>query len=64
MKDPFLLSLQGGIRRCELSFRRCETSVASMMRMINVEVEELEQINDELEKEAINILDIENRSQT
>ena len=38
--------------------------MASMMRMINVEVEELEQINDELEKEAINILDIENRSQT
>ena len=36
--------------------------MAGMMRMINVEVEELEQINDELEKEAINILDIENRS--
>merc|ERR1711923_558346 len=56
-----VLGKKGGIRRCELSFRRCETSVASMMRMINVEVEELEQINDELEKEAINIIDIENR---
>jgi len=56
-----VLGKKGGIRRCELSFRRCETSVSSMMRMINVEVEELEQINDELDKEAINILDIENR---
>ena len=53
--------LQGGARRCQLSFRRCETSVSQMVRMINLEVEELEKITKELEQGVINMEDIEQR---
>ena len=53
--------LQGGLRRCELSFRRCETSVEEMVKMINLEVEEFERINKELEEGVVNIQDIEQR---
>ena len=49
------------MRRCELSYRRCETSVPDMVKMIDTEVQELELINEELEKGAVNIGDIDNR---
>ena len=49
------------MKRCELSYRRCETPVAEMIKMINLEVEELEMINKELEGGAVNIGDIGNR---
>merc|ERR1712106_605622 len=35
-----VLGKKGGLRRCELSFRRCETPVEEMVKMINLEVEE------------------------
>ena len=54
--------MQGGLRRCELSYRRCESSVAEMMRMIDLEVDELEMINNELDNGAVDFNDIENRS--
>lgn len=54
--------MQGGQRRCELSYRRCESSVAEMMRMIDLEVDELEMINNELDNGAVDFNDIENRS--
>jgi len=56
-----VLGKEGGLRRCELSYRRCETSVPDMMRMINMEVEELDRINKELEQGAVNLSDISNR---
>ena len=49
------------MRRCELSYRRCETSVPDMVKMIDTEVQELELINEELEKGAVSIGDIDNR---
>ena len=49
------------MRRCELSYRRCETAVMDMVKMINIEVEELEMIDKELAEGAVNIDDIENR---
>jgi hypothetical protein len=55
------LHFQGGLRRCELSFRRCETPVVQMVKMINMEVEELEMINKELEQGAVNMGNIEHR---
>ena len=30
--------IQGGMRRCEMSYRRCESNVEEMMRMIDIEV--------------------------
>ena len=54
--------MQGGQRRCELSYRRCESSVAEMMRIIDLEVDELEMINNELDNGAVDFNDIENRS--
>ena len=54
--------MQSGQRRCELSYRRCESSVAEMMRMIDLEVDELEMINNELDNGAVDFNDIENRS--
>merc|ERR1712128_43818 len=56
-----VLGKEGGLRRCELSYRRCETTVPDMMEMINKEVEELVLINNELEQGAVNIDDIGNR---
>merc|ERR1711892_269344 len=34
-----VLGKKGGLRRCELSFRRCETPVEEMVEMINKEIE-------------------------
>merc|ERR1719334_269998 len=56
-----VLGREGGMRRYELSYRRCETSVPDMVKMIDTEVKELELINEELEKGAVNIGDIDNR---
>merc|ERR1711892_332277 len=56
-----VLGKEGGLRRCELSYRRCETTVPEMMEMINKEVEELVLINKELEQGAVSIDDIGNR---
>merc|ERR1712227_364923 len=54
-----VLGRKVGKLRCELSYRRCETSVEDMVRMIDVEgVEEIEK---ELEAGAIDVNDIENR---
>ena len=52
---------QVGKLRCELSYRRCETSVEDMVRMIEVEVQGVEEIEKELEVGAIDVNDIENR---
>ena len=52
---------QVGGNRCELNYRRCETDVSSMLRMINQEMEQIETIQKELDHGAINIDDIENR---
>merc|ERR550519_3236630 len=56
-----VLGKEGGMRRCELSYRRCETTVPDMMTMINMEVEELDRINKELEQGVVNLSDITNR---
>ena len=61
--SPFIFYfLQVGGKRCELSYRRCETPVSQMLRMIEVEIEEIEIIQKELDNEAISIQDIDNRS--
>ena len=49
------------MKRCELSYRRCETSVQQMLRMIDTEIQELEMIQKELDNNAITISDIDNR---
>ena len=49
------------MKRCELSYRRCETSVHQMLRMIDTEIQELEMIQKELDNNAITIRDIDNR---
>merc|ERR1711892_262977 len=56
-----VLGREVGGRRCELSYRRCETPVSQMLSMIEVEIEELEIIQKELDNQAISIEDIENR---
>ena len=56
-----LTSLKVGQKRCELSYRRCETPVTQMLEMIDIEIEELETIQKELDNDAINIEDINNR---
>jgi len=56
-----VLGRKVGKLRCELSYRRCETSVEDMVRMIDVEVEGVEEIEKELEAGAIDVNDIENR---
>lgn len=50
-----------GLERCELSYRRCEISVKEMLKMIDVEVEEIEKIQKELDVGAINLEDVDNR---
>ena len=59
--DHFCYDSQVGKLRCELSYRRCETSVEDMVRMIDVEVQGVEEIEKELEVGAIDVNDIENR---
>ena len=53
--------LQVGGNRCSLSYRRCETSVPEMLKMINIELEEIENIQKEVDNGVISIADIENR---
>ena len=63
-KNTFFLKMyfiQVGAKRCELSYRRCETPVSQMLRMIEVEIEEIEMIQKELDNGAISIKDIDNR---
>jgi len=50
-----------GKQRCELSYRRCEIKVEDLVKMINVEVEQIGQIQSELDAGAINLSDIDNR---
>merc|ERR1711973_564591 len=50
-----------GGNRCELNYRRCETSVTKMLSMINLEMEQIENIQKELNAGAINLDDIDNR---
>jgi len=50
-----------GGNRCELNYRRCETSVTKMLSMINLEMEQIENIQMELNAGAINLDDIDNR---
>ena len=49
------------MKRCELSYRRCETPVQQMLRMIDTEIQELEMIQKELDNNAITLGDIDNR---
>jgi len=56
-----VLGREVGLRRCELSYRRCETPVSSLLRMIETEIEELENIQKELDNDAITLKDIDNR---
>jgi len=56
-----LLGRIGGLRRCEMSYRRCESDIEGMMRMIDIEVSELDSINNELADGKVGINDIENR---
>merc|ERR1719334_2274364 len=56
-----VLGKEGGLRRCELSFRRCETPVRNMVKMIEFEMEQMEQIEKEVEQGVINFQDVENR---
>merc|ERR1712241_133177 len=58
-----VLGREVGAKRCELSYRRCETPVSQMIKMIEVEIEELEIIQKELDNEAISLEDINNRLQ-
>ena len=44
-----------------MSYRRCETSVPEMLRMIDIELEEIENIQKEVDNGVITIDDIENR---
>ena len=59
--DNEVVVMKVGARRCELSYRRCETPVSQMLSMIEVEIEELEIIQKELDNQAISIEDIDNR---
>ena len=63
---------QAGKLRCELSYRRCETSVEELLDMIRVEVrvairvnpvqvEELENIQKEVDNNAITLNDVAER---
>ena len=44
-----------------MSYRRCESSIAEMMRMIDIEVSELDSINGELADGKFAVNDIERR---
>jgi len=56
-----LLGKIGGMRRCEMSYRRCESSVAEMIKMIDIEVSELDTINSELADGNLGVRDIASR---
>jgi len=56
-----LLGKVGGLRRCEMSYRRCESSVAEMMKMIDIEVSELDTINGQLADGKFAVNDIQRR---
>ena len=56
-------SPQGGLTRCEMSYRRCESNVQEMMRMIDIEVEELDTINNELADGNVDVNEIDRRYQ-
>ena len=44
-----------------MSYRRCETPIPQLIKMIETEIEELENIQKELENDAITVQDIDNR---
>merc|ERR1711990_1327794 len=50
-----------GKLRCELSYRRCETSVEDLLNMIRVEVDEIENIQKEVENNAIDLESVSER---
>merc|ERR1712156_222332 len=50
-----------GKLRCELSYRRCETSVEDLLNMIRVEVDEIENIQKEVENNAIDLNSVAER---
>jgi len=50
-----------GKLRCELSYRRCETSVEDLLDMIRIEVDEIENIQKEVENNAIDLKSVEER---
>jgi len=56
-----VLGRTAGKLRCELSYRRCETSVEELLEMIRVEVEELENIQKEVDNNAISLDDVAER---
>merc|ERR1719510_166002 len=56
-----VLGREVGGNRCSMSYRRCETSVPEMLRMIDIELEEIENIQKEVDNGVITIDDIENR---
>jgi len=56
-----VLGKEVGSRRCAMSYRRCETPVSQMLKMVEVEIEEIGNIQKELDNEAITIVDIDNR---
>merc|ERR1712117_216164 len=56
-----VLGREVGAKRCALSYRRCETPVSQMLKMVEVEIAEIENIQKELDNEAITIADIDNR---
>merc|ERR1711997_616703 len=59
-----VLGRVGGAGRCELSCRRCESSIPEMMRMIDIEVEELDTINSELADGNVDVNEIDRRLDT
>ena len=47
-----------------MSYRRCESSIPEMMRMIDIEVEELDTINSELADGNVDVNEIDRRLDT
>ena len=44
-----------------MSYRRCDTSIPEMMRMIDIEVGELDDINNELADGNVDVTEIDRR---
>ena len=44
-----------------MSYRRCESSIPEMMRMIDIEVDELDTINNELADGNVDVNEIDRR---
>jgi len=59
-----VLGRVGGLTRCEMSYRRCESNVQEMMRMIDIEVDELDTINNELADGNVDVNEIDRRLDT